>query len=377
MLCLLLGAGRRAAAQGDAVRVDLDAGAASLRQPGIPQSVAGASGATLSRVSDRSALAALLLGACGATGGCAAQGVATAAWYAPPQRAWRWNVDATASDLAYDGARPTTGAVATAREYVGDAWRTVYAGAGLGVVHGRVTRGVSLVEAGAQWGTRAGRWTLEARAMRVPTTEQLDSAASGAPTMPAPTFTDLSAGWSRDMDAGRLSLSAAGGWRVRNAGAAMPNAAWASGAVTAWLTPRLGLVMSAGRALEDLTRGTPQSRYVSLSLRIRMRGPPSWLPRRSFAATVPVVTASIGVSGLKEVRVRVAGAQQVELMADFTGWAPRALTARGDDWTFAGAIPAGPHRVAVRIDGGPWIVPANLPSVRDEFGGAFGLITLP
>ena len=106
MLCLLLGAGRRAAAQGDAVRVDLDAGAASLRQPGIPQSVAGASGATLSRVSDRSALAAAVLGACGAAGSCAVQGAASAAWYAPPGSAWRWSLEARASDLAYDGARP-------------------------------------------------------------------------------------------------------------------------------------------------------------------------------------------------------------------------------------------------------------------------------
>ena len=376
-LCLLLWVPHRAAAQQDPLRVDLESGAAWLRQTGIPQSFAGASGATITRMTDRSAIAAIVLGACGAGGSCAMQGVASAALYAPDRGAWRWNLEASGSDLTYDGARPTTGGVATAREYVGDAWRGLSAGAGLGVVHGPVTRPLALAEAGGWWLGESGRWSVDVRTMRVPTTAQLDSLGLGRPALPTPTFTDVAAGWSREARGGRLSMSAAGGWRGLVAGGGIPNATWASGSMTAWLTPRLGLVVSAGRAIEDLTRGTPNSRYVSVSLRVRLRGPSSWIPRRTFADTVPVVTAGVTGAGAKEIRVRVAGASRVELMADFTGWAPQALTRRGDVWTLVGAIAAGPHRVAVRIDGGPWLVPANLPTVHDEFGGAFGLITLP
>ncbi len=376
-LCLLLWAPRRGAAQEDPLRVELETGTAWLRQTGIPQSLAGASGATITRQTDRSAVAAIVLGACGASGSCAVQGVASAAWFAPPGSAWRWNLEATASDLAYDGARPATGGVATVREYVGNAWRSVYAGAGLGAVHGPVTRGLAVAEAGGWWLGDSGRWSLDVRTMRVPTTAELDSLGVGAPALPTPTFTDVAAGWSREAPGGRFAVSAAAGWRGRVAGGGIPNATWASGTVTAWLTPRLGLLVSAGRALEDLTRGTPNSRYVSVSLRVRLHGPPSWVQRRTFPATVPVVTASVADSGTKELRVRIAGADRVELMADFTGWAPRALTRNGNAWTFVGDIPSGPHRLAVRIDDGPWVVPANLPTVHDEFGGAFGLITLP
>ncbi len=376
-LCLLLGAPPRAAAQQDPLRIDFESGAAWLKQSGIPQAFAGASGVTIARTTDRSAIAAIVLGACGATGSCAMQGVASAALFAPARGAWRWNLEASGSDLTYDGARPTTGGVATAREYVGDAWRGVYAGAGFGVVHGAVTRGLALAEAGGWWQSESGRWSLDARAMRVPTAAQLDSLGLGAPALATPTFADVGAGWSREARGGRLSMSAAGGWRGLVAGGGIASATWASGSATAWLTPRLGLVFSAGRALEDLTRGTPNSRYVSVSLRVRLRGPSSWIPRRRFADTVPVVAAGVTDSGTKEIRVRVAGASRVELMADFTGWAPRALRRRGGVWTYEGRLPAGPHRLAVRIDGGPWLVPANLPTVHDEFGGAFGLVTVP
>jgi hypothetical protein len=68
----------------------------------------------------------------------------------------------------------------------------------------------------------------------------------------------------------------------------------------------------------------------------------------------------------------------VELMADFTDWSPIALDHVGGVWRLERPIVAGAHRLAIRIDGGEWIVPVNLPRVEDELGGAaVGIITIP
>ena len=39
--------------------------------------------------------------------------------------------------------------------------------------------------------------------------------------------------------------------------------------------------------------------------------------------------------------------------------------------------PAGAHRVAFRVDDGPWQPPADLPAVDDEYGGRVGLLVVP
>ena len=71
-------------------------------------------------------------------------------------------------------------------------------------------------------------------------------------------------------------------------------------------------------------------------------------------------------------------AERVELMGDFTGWEAVTL-GRGDDrWFVERVVSPGPHRLAIRVDGGEWVAPSNVPSVRDEeLGGAVGLITVP
>jgi hypothetical protein len=53
--------------------------------------------------------------------------------------------------------------------------------------------------------------------------------------------------------------------------------------------------------------------------------------------------------------------------------------ARGEDgvWSAALALAPGPHRVQVRVDGGPWRPPGNLPAVEDELVGTAGLLVAP
>jgi len=67
----------------------------------------------------------------------------------------------------------------------------------------------------------------------------------------------------------------------------------------------------------------------------------------------------------------------VELAASFTSWEPVSLVRRENRWELDGPIPSGAHRVLVRVDGGPWLVPANLPAAADDFGGAVGIVTVP
>jgi hypothetical protein len=47
------------------------------------------------------------------------------------------------------------------------------------------------------------------------------------------------------------------------------------------------------------------------------------------------------------------------------------------DWTLERGIAPGTHRVAIRVNGGAWVVPPNLPHVSDEFGGEVGLLIVP
>ena len=67
-------------------------------------------------------------------------------------------------------------------------------------------------------------------------------------------------------------------------------------------------------------------------------------------------------------------------MADFTEWEPIALERNhvdGGEWLMKRPLVPGTHRVALRIDGGTWVVPINLPRVDDDFGGSVGLVTIP
>jgi hypothetical protein len=102
--------------------------------------------------------------------------------------------------------------------------------------------------------------------------------------------------------------------------------------------------------------------------------------REANAGVRVIITRSSGDRG--SARIDVSGeapkAERVELMADFTGWEPIALERASDGWFVNRAVTPGLHRLAIRIDGGAWIAPANVPKLRDDdLGGAVGLITVP
>jgi hypothetical protein len=149
------------------------------------------------------------------------------------------------------------------------------------------------------------------------------------------------------------------------------------------VSSRLAIVVAAGNALPDVVRGTPSTRYASASLRV------AWQPhvalrfrREANAGVRVVITRSSGGGDGGTARIDVSGgastAERVELMADFTGWEPIALERASDGWFVDRAVTPGLHRLAIRIDGGAWIAPANVPKLRDDdLGGTVGLITVP
>jgi hypothetical protein len=359
------------------MQVDIDAGSAVLRQTDLPESVAAASGIAISKVGSRSAFGVTMLGACGGVQSCALQGVAKAALFAAAPAPARWYLAMSGSDITYNGTGPITGSTASLLEFLGDERHVLYFGGGLGVVRQFSTRAAGYGEIGGFWDTDGGRWSMDVREMHEPTAQEVGTTGPSSASLPTATYTDVESGWSRELRDGRVVVSANGGFRHVLSGTGVPNAGYGTAMLTGWLRPHIAIVLAAGHSLEDLMRGTPASSYLSVSLRVRLRGPASWIPRRAFPATVPVATARrIGRGLVTEIRVHVV-AESVQLMADFTDWASRPLKRDGDVWMFMGVASPGLHRLAIRVNGGAWEAPINLPTVRDDFGDVVGLITIP
>lgn len=359
------------AAQGGVV-ADVEGGPAWLREAAIPQTAVGTIGASLRAASRQTGVAASSLGACSADHRCTLQGVVTGAAYAPAAARLRWETSLTGSAFALDGGLPVSSIVMGFREYLGGAERGVFAGANGGFLRSGITRGAAALETGGWWRVRAGRVSAGARLTRAPIVS-VDSGAPAPLTGRMRSLGDLWTGWQHD--AAPLSITAAVGWRIAP-GASGVGGGWATLEATRWLTPRLAVVGAVGRALEDPTRGIPAVRYANLSLRLRLHAPEPML-RPPAIRQGPVVTVVAEDDSMRRLEVRVPHAATVELIADFTDWNPVALARDGERWFLVSPIAPGPHRLALRIDGGEWQAPANLPIVQDEFGGTAGLITVP
>jgi hypothetical protein len=116
---------------------------------------------------------------------------------------------------------------------------------------------------------------------------------------------------------------------------------------------------------------------VSVGLHFGDRPRPVGAGRRRIVPTGPTLALLGGAAGNQRIVVLAPGASTVELMADFTGWEPVALGRRDDGFALELPIAPGTHRVAIRVNGGPWMVPSNMPAIDDDFGGRVGLVVIP
>jgi hypothetical protein len=149
----------------------------------------------------------------------------------------------------------------------------------------------------------------------------------------------------------------------------------------------LSLTLSGGKYRADPVRRTLGAEYISAGVRL---GRSSRSARRVALGAeamggrvVPRETGAprLEISGTGErrtLRIRAPDAKAVELMGDFTDWTPvRLVLIEPGLWETELEIPAGVHRVNIRLDGDPWAVPGGARVEHTEFGGSVGILVVP
>lgn len=153
---------------------------------------------------------------------------------------------------------------------------------------------------------------------------------------------------------------------------------WASLSTAIWITSQIAAVAGGGREPAQPARGLPARSYGSLGVMLAY-----WpIPRGAVLVESPanlVRAFEMRPAGeaLQRLTARIGGVETVEIMGDFTDWAPVPLVRRGRDlWELL--IPMGPgvHHINLRIDGGRWISPPGVPAIRDGFNGEVGILVI-
>lgn len=196
---------------------------------------------------------------------------------------------------------------------------------------------------------------------------------SWARAIAASTDAEASLRWSH----GALALELTGGRRLL-AGSEL----WGGAQAMYWLGPRVALVASGGSLPASIAEGREGSRYLTFGMHWapRRRDPPREPadPSGGRAPRAPALEVQPASDGTRAIRLRLPEhARTVELMGDFTGWAPVAM--RFDDtgaWVATLPVAPGTHRMNLRVDGGAWRVPPGLPPVTDDFNGVAGLLVV-
>ena len=231
------------------------------------------------------------------------------------------------------------------------------------------------LEIGAWW--REGGFEASAALSRVRSDDHPLLEAAGIFLSDSATYDFIDLTTELRWERGPLLLDATGAFRNGTHLTATSQAAFYLSAI--WtLSPRYSLAVGTGRILADPVRGVPDMQITSAAIRValmppRVAGPASNLPRgASFATLTPKSSGALLV-----VRVVADDTTQVEVAGTFSDWKPVPLTRTSDGWEAEIALPPGRHRVAVRINGGPWQAPRGTARVKDEFGGEAGLIVVP
>ena len=345
-----------------------DVGASHLKRSDIPQSGAVTLGGSANTTGEWGWFRSSLLGVVAGANQTAGQGLIAGSLIGPGARA-RGELSGILSAFSETGAGSTVSGEVMARAQFGLPTRGGAVGLGTGSTAHDGSRNALYHAAGDAWWTaRDNQFAGTLSAIRTATTFS-----DGVRTVRVPrSYLDLSGAWRRDR--GGLVLGANGGVRrdLRSGGV---HRAWGSAEATAWVSTRSAIVLSGGRTLDDPVRGLPRTTFLSLSLHVT--GQPHlslWRPRATPGVRLAIERAG---EGRKRIEVRGIAASRVDIMGDFTGWDPIPLEAHGDTWRVERAISSGLHRIALRIDGGEWIAPINLPRATDDLGGVVGLITVP
>jgi hypothetical protein len=170
---------------------------------------------------------------------------------------------------------------------------------------------------------------------------------------------------------GRVSLVLATGLQ---GGQRTPTRPWGRASLEVPMHRGLHLVAQGGWQPAVPERELPSMRIASIGLRLS-HAAPARLADTDEAATVLLVE---DVPGTHRLRLSGVRADRIALKGDFTQWQPvRLVRLTGTNWELPLAVPAGVHRVCVRIDGGGCEPPPGLPVASDEFQGRVGVLVVP
>jgi len=154
---------------------------------------------------------------------------------------------------------------------------------------------------------------------------------------------------------------------------------WSAATATVWLNDRIAVVAGGGRQPALPLRGLPARRYAMAGLELAYwplakSSVPVSLPRSPLVKSFEF---HAGATGLQRIIIRVGGVETVDIMGDFSDWSPLTLVRRGRDlWELSVPMSAGVHQINVRVDGGQWMAPPNMPTMRDAFNGDVGLMVV-
>ena len=305
------------------------------------------------------------------SGNASVQGLLAGSVFSRTYGSWRGELAATAGASSYEGLASFAHVLARARVHLlrprGGAWFAATLGQASYDARGH---DVVSAAAGVWRGARRMNVTLAVSGTRVADTA----------------YADLEA--SLFWQAGRLAIESSVGARGGHGGG---QGVYGEAVATLAFSRSFATTVGMGRYPTDPVRGSVAGRYVSLGVRVT-----GFTPRPSprvvpIAAPPPVVAAAAGTNGHLHTAVatiqvesagavlmiRAPGAATVEVMGDFTDWEPVMLTRAGDAWRLPTPLASGPRRLNVRVDGGPWSVPAGATLERDDYGTAVGLLVVP
>lgn len=350
-------------------QVAADLGASRLQRTDIPRSNALTFGGTATGVGERSWVRSSLLGVYSGSGQATAQGLIAGSVLGPTRHPVRGEVTGALSVFGETGGASTLSAELMGRGQFGSGARGGALGIGLGTTAQGDSKNALYHAAGDAW------WTVRDDQFvgTVSVIRRSVSLYDGTNSVTLPrSYADLSGSWRRDR--GGLVLGASAGVRA-GIQSGTTGGVSGSGDVTAWVSPRSAIVLSGGRTLDDPVRGIPRTTFLSLALRVTGQR------HLALSRRTPISGARVMIERIDDTRrrieVRGVTASRVEVMGDFTDWNPVMLESTGDGWRIERAISSGLHRIAIRLDGGEWIAPVNLPRATDELGGVVGLITVP
>jgi hypothetical protein len=354
-----------------------DAGVAHLEQSAIPTSNALTAGASLEAYGSRTSLRSSALIAFAGSNRSTAQAIVLGSLLGPPQSTARWELTGAVSGFGESNAGSTVSGEGLARLRFESEGRGFALGAGGGAIaHSGEADGLFHAQGDAYVHTNAGQWIASLSAVSIPsmTGEQfiVDGSSLSANAIRGLSYGDAALGWRQEHSA--IEADATAGVRAGFHGV-VSTGAWGAANAAFWFTQQSAIVFGVGRTLDDATRGVPRTTYASVSLRFAARPHLVRSAKEEVGGPRLTVVPVAGGGGLIE--VRGVEATRLEVMGDFTEWKPVELERDGSVWRLERAMTPGLHRIAIRVDGGEWVAPANLPRATDELGGVIGLITVP